>query len=99
MKRIDVWHVDIVLDDRNQATEFHAERLSIIEDFPFRTSALSLRGSHLACAYKVDNFYDVRIIIFDWVLAIGPHVPLAALTFAPGGKVGEVLSYCSVVDA
>ena len=90
MKRIDVWHVDIVLDDRNQATGFHAERLSTVEeDFPFRTGGLSLRASHLACSYKLDELDDVRIVIFDWVLANGHSVcsSCRTLTFGPYGKV------------
>ena len=90
MKRIDVWHVNIVFDDRNQATGFHAGRLSTIEeDFSFRTGALSIRGSHLALLYKVDELYDVRIIIFDWVLANGCSTCCSCrtLTFEAGGKV------------
>ena len=92
MKRIDVWHVDIVLDDRNQATGFHAERLSTIEeDFPFRTGGL---GFHLACAYKVNELDDVRVI-FDWALANGRSVcsSCRTLTFGPYGKVRKVLFY------
>jgi len=45
--------------------------LTIEEDFSFWTGALSIRGSHLALLYKVDELYDVRIIIFDWVLVNG----------------------------